>query len=109
MDVVKATEEEYPISRKLLIQVLQAEDIGLTEAEATYGADNAGVDYNEQAKKVADEYNMKLFEVSAKTNKNINEVFDYLTMEILKNIDKVEDLKSEALVKDKKKTRGCCK
>lgn len=56
VDVVKATEEEYPISRKLLIQVLQAEDIDLTEAEATYGADNAGVDYNEQAKKVADEY-----------------------------------------------------
>jgi small GTP-binding protein len=63
----------------------------------------------EEGQKVADEYNMKLFEVSAKTNKNINEVFDYLTMEILKNIDKVEDLKSEALVKDKKKKRGCCK
>ena len=56
VDVVKATEEDYPISRKLLIQVLQAEDIDLTEAEATYGADNAGADYNEQAKKVADEY-----------------------------------------------------
>ena len=56
IDLVKETEAEYPMSRKLLIQVLQAEDIGLTEAEATYGADNAGLNYNEQAKKVADEY-----------------------------------------------------
>lgn len=56
VDVVKATEEDYPISRKLLIQVLQAEDIGLTEAEATYGADNAGVDYTEACKNCAVEY-----------------------------------------------------
>ena len=49
IDLVKETEAEYPMSRKLLIQVLQAEDIGLTEAEATYGADNAGLNYNEQA------------------------------------------------------------
>ena len=56
IDLVKETETEYPMSRKLLIQVLQAEDIGLTEAEATYGADNAGLNYNEQAKKVADDY-----------------------------------------------------
>ncbi len=56
MDVVKATEEDYPISRKLLIQVLQAKEIGFTEAEATYGVDHAGVNYNEQAKKAAEEY-----------------------------------------------------
>ncbi len=56
VEVVKETEAEYPISRKLLIQVLQAEDIGLTEAEATYGADNAGVDYTEACKNCAVEY-----------------------------------------------------
>ena len=56
IDVVKETEEDYPISRKLRIQVLQAKEIGFTEAEATYGVDHAGVNYNEQAKKAAEEY-----------------------------------------------------
>lgn len=56
VEVVKETESEYPISRKLLIQVLQAEDIGFTQAEATYGVDNAGIDYTEVCKKCAVEY-----------------------------------------------------
>lgn len=56
IDICKETEADYPISRKLLIQVLQAEDIGLTEAEATYGADNAGIDYKEACKNCAVEY-----------------------------------------------------
>ena len=37
----------------------------------------------EDGKNLANEYNMNFFETSAKTNKNINEVFNNLTHEIL--------------------------
>ena len=38
----------------------------------------------EEGKKLAEEFNMDYFEASAKTNKNVNEVFYYLVKEIVK-------------------------
>ena len=40
----------------------------------------------EEGKKLANEYNMSFFETSAKTNKNVTEVFEFLTREILASI-----------------------
>ena len=42
----------------------------------------------ENAKKLADKYNIRFFETSAKTGKNVNEVFYYSVEEILKD-DKI--------------------
>ena len=39
----------------------------------------------EEGKKLAEDFGMILFETSAKTNKNVSEVFNYLTTEILKS------------------------
>jgi len=38
----------------------------------------------EEGKKLADDFHMKFFEASPKTNQNVNEVFDYLVRGILK-------------------------
>ena len=38
----------------------------------------------EEGKKLADDFAMSFFETSAKTNQNVNEVFNFLTQQILK-------------------------
>jgi small GTP-binding protein len=65
----------------------------------------------EEGKKLADDYSMSFFETSAKTNQNVNEVFTYLTNEILKaNAGKQEE-GGKKLSKDNSKggKKGCCK
>ena len=54
----------------------------------------------EEGKKLAEEYNMGFFESSARTNKNVTEVFNYLVKEIIKGLDpevrkKIEEEQSE--------------
>ena len=66
----------------------------------------------DEGRKLAEEFNMSFFETSAKTNQNVNEVFNFLTAEILKtNAGKTqaqgEHLKKGGDSKDGKK--GCCK
>jgi hypothetical protein len=54
---------------------------------------------------------MSFFETSAKTNQNVNEVFQFLTQEILKaNEGKAQGGKMELKKDDSKGTKkGCCK
>ena len=55
---------------------------------------------------------MNFFETSAKTNQNVNEVFNFLTEEILKNNEgKTQGGGNIGLKKDDKKEgkKGCCK
>ena len=55
---------------------------------------------------------MSFFETSAKTNQNVNEVFNFLTQEILKvNEGKTSPNNNMALKKGDKKEgkKGCCK
>ena len=54
---------------------------------------------------------MSFFETSAKTNQNVNEVFQFLTQEILKaNQGKTQTAGGTTITKDdKKEKKGCCK
>ena len=55
---------------------------------------------------------MSFFETSAKTNQNVNEVFNFLTQEILKsNAGKTPATGGKTLNNDKSKDgkKGCCK
>ena len=54
---------------------------------------------------------MSFFETSAKTNQNVNEVFQFLTQEILKNNQGKTQTSGVGLEKDNKKEgkRTCCK
>ena len=54
---------------------------------------------------------MSFFETSAKTNQNVNEVFNFLTQEILKaNEGKTAQNNLELKKGDKKEgKKGCCK
>ena len=64
----------------------------------------------EEGKKLADEFNVRFFETSAKTGKNVKEVFYYLVEELLKDkgIFKEEGIKlSNKNAKNKK--NGCAK
>ena len=65
----------------------------------------------EEGKKLADDYSMSFFETSAKTNQNVNEVFNYLTKEILKSNDLNSGSNSTKLDPSASKTnkKGCCK
>lgn len=66
----------------------------------------------EEGKKLAEDFKMSFYETSAKTNQNVNEVFNFLTEEILKNNEGKPaggnfGLKKEDKSKEGKK--GCCK
>ena len=65
----------------------------------------------EDGKNLANEYNMNFFETSAKTNKNINEVFNNLTHEILVANQGKSQSQGEQLKKNdgKRGKSGCCK
>ena len=66
----------------------------------------------EEGKKLAEDFGMILFETSAKTNKNVSEVFNYLTTEILKsNAGKTtsDNKKLSNEVNSKSGKKGCCK
>ena len=67
----------------------------------------------EEGKKLAEDFNMSFFETSAKTNQNVNEVFNFLTEEILKSNEGKPQNGSggKQLNNDKSKnqTKGCCK
>ena len=54
---------------------------------------------------------MSFFETSAKTNQNVNEVFNFLTQEILKTNEGKAQNTGVGLKKDDKKEgkKGCCK
>ena len=66
----------------------------------------------EEGKKLADDYTMSFFETSAKTNKNVTEVFYHLTKEILKANEGNKELGGKKLTKtdnSKEGKRRCCK
>ena len=65
----------------------------------------------EDGKKLASDFSMSFFETSAKTNQNVNEVFNFLTQEILKNNEGKTDGGNFGLKKEDKKEgkKGCCK
>ena len=66
----------------------------------------------EDGRKLAEDYKMNFFETSAKTNQNVNEVFNFLTEEILKNNEgKTQGGGNIGLKKEDKKEgkKGCCK
>ena len=64
----------------------------------------------EDGKKFADKHNIGFFETSAKTGKNVNEVFYYLVEEILKDdeVIKKEEIKLSNK-NDKNKKNKCAK
>ena len=65
----------------------------------------------EQGRKLAEEYNMKFYETSAKTGQNVEETFRYLTGEILKIYKNKEGHTGGVTLngKDDKEHQGCCK
>ncbi len=65
----------------------------------------------EQGRKLAEEYNMKFYETSAKTGQNVEEAFRYLTGEILKIYKNKEGHTGGVTLngKDDKEHQGCCK
>ena len=65
----------------------------------------------EQGRKLAEEYNMKFYETSAKTGQNVEETFRYLTGDIIK-IYKNKEVHTGGVTlngKDDKEHQGCCK
>ena len=66
----------------------------------------------EEGKNLANDYNMAFFEASAKTNQNINEIFNFLTTEILKSNEGKTQSQGEKLKKggdSKDSKKKCCK
>ena len=66
----------------------------------------------EEGRKLAEDFNMSFFETSAKTNQNVNEVFNFLTQEILKENEGKTQTQGEKLKKGgdgKDGKKGCCK
>jgi Ras-related protein Rab-8A len=66
----------------------------------------------EEGRKLADDFGMNFFETSAKTNQNVNEVFTFLTQEILKNMKSSGMPGADNGVKinnKKNQKKGCCK
>ena len=65
----------------------------------------------EEGKNLAESFNMEFFETSAKNNQNINEVFNFLTKEILKTQVGNTGTDSGVKIKDEKNGRTrkkCC-
>ena len=62
----------------------------------------------EQGKKMAEDYNMGFFESSARTNKNVSEVFYYLIKEIIMEINLKERKKKEKEEEAFKKKMNIC-
>ena len=64
----------------------------------------------EQGRKLAEEYNMKFYETSAKTGQNVEEAFTYLTREILKIYKNKEGHTGGVTLNgnDAKEPQGCC-
>jgi len=63
----------------------------------------------EEGKKLAEEYNMGFFESSARTNKNVTEVFNYLVKEILMEKGAFNDEEGIKLSYRKNKKNQCSK
>ena len=67
----------------------------------------------EEGKKLAEDFKMSFFETSAKTNQNVNEVFEFLTKEILKTNEGQPQNGSGGkqlnIDKSKNGKKGCCK
>ena len=63
----------------------------------------------EEGKKLAEEYNMVLFESSARTNTNVSEVFYYLVKEIFIEKGIIKDEEGIKLSKRKNKKNNCTK
>ena len=67
----------------------------------------------EEGKNLADKYNMKYFETSCKSNKNVNEMFLYLGKQILKaifglqikDLDKEEELQKAEIIIEQQNIR----
>jgi len=68
---------------------------------------NRRVVSNEEAEKVAKEYNLSYFETSAKENTNVQETFSFLTKEIYATAEKSSG--GHGLKSIKKKGSSCCK
>ena len=64
----------------------------------------------EEAKKYAEENEMKFFEVSAKTGESIDDMFEYIISELLKDMEKEEKEKIQVknLNKDVELNCSCC-
>ena len=63
----------------------------------------------EEGKKLAEDYDIAFFESSAKTNKNVNEVFYYLVKEILTEKGVIKDEEGIKISKRKNKKNQCSK
>ena len=62
----------------------------------------------EDGKQLADEYNIGFFETSAKTGKNVNEIFYYLVEEILKDYELIKKEKIKLSNKNDKNKKNEC-
>ena len=64
----------------------------------------------DEGQNLANDFNMKFFETSAKTNQNVTEVFNSLTLEILKSDTSKTQSEGKVLDNNVKPTKkGCCK
>ena len=61
----------------------------------------------EEGEKMANEYNLKFFECSAKTGDNIDKIFKEVVTKTVENFSKV-DKKDSKKLKNQNKKKGCC-
>ena len=67
------------------------------------------INTEEVGKKLADDFNMKFFETSAKTYQNVNEVFNFLSLDIQKNFPEEAPCHILDDYKEKDDKNGCYK